>query len=185
MAKQYVKNDIKETVVALLRQMPLKDISVKMVVEKCEINRNTFYYYYEDIYGVIKEFLHEQSRKMAESYDENRSLEDNLAEAIEHLFALKEIIANIYCSASHNILYSFFRDYTDPALNEYIARLSKGRIIEPEKLKTVSDFCQQAVLGVVISWLETGMQDSFRQDMHRTAVLLESIVERIMDGAEL
>ena len=45
------KKAIRDAFVKLLNQRPLHQITVKDVVETCGVNRNTFYYYYQDIPG--------------------------------------------------------------------------------------------------------------------------------------
>ena len=40
---------ITETFIDLLTQKPLDKITVRDIIEKADINRNTFYYYYENI----------------------------------------------------------------------------------------------------------------------------------------
>ena len=39
------KDAIKQTFLALLNEKPLNQITVKMIVEQCGINRNSFYYH--------------------------------------------------------------------------------------------------------------------------------------------
>ena len=45
----FTKKAIKETFVELLEEHPLSDITIKDIVEKCGINRNSFYYHYHDL----------------------------------------------------------------------------------------------------------------------------------------
>lgn len=40
---------IKEAFIKLLGEKPLAQISVRMIVEECGINRNSFYYHFQDI----------------------------------------------------------------------------------------------------------------------------------------
>ena len=49
MAKQTQKF-IMSTFMQLLERESLDKITVRDIVEECEINRNTFYYHYSDIY---------------------------------------------------------------------------------------------------------------------------------------
>ena len=39
----FMKDAIKKTFVELLEELPMSSITVKMIVEKCGINRNSFY----------------------------------------------------------------------------------------------------------------------------------------------
>ena len=43
------KDAIKQTFLELLNEKPLNQITVKMIVEQCGINRNSFYYHYQDL----------------------------------------------------------------------------------------------------------------------------------------
>ena len=45
----FTKQAIKDSFLRLLNQQPLSKISVRSIVEDCGINRNSFYYHYQDI----------------------------------------------------------------------------------------------------------------------------------------
>ncbi|MBU9919010.1 MAG: TetR/AcrR family transcriptional regulator, partial [Fusobacteriaceae bacterium] len=51
MAQQYTKKKIREEFIKILNERPLNKITVKDIASACEINRNTFYYYYTDVYA--------------------------------------------------------------------------------------------------------------------------------------
>ena len=57
----FTQKAIKETFIALLEEHPLSDITVKNIVETCGINRNSFYYHYQDIPALIEEIVKEQA----------------------------------------------------------------------------------------------------------------------------
>ena len=45
----FTKAAIKATFISLLNKKPLNKITVKEIVEECGINRNSFYYHFDDI----------------------------------------------------------------------------------------------------------------------------------------
>ena len=51
------KKMISDTFVELLEKKPFDKITIKDIVETCGINRNTFYYYYSDIYDLLEEIF--------------------------------------------------------------------------------------------------------------------------------
>ena len=57
------KRAIKESFVNLLNERPLNKISVRDITDKCGINRNSFYYHYQDIPALMEEILTEQIRR--------------------------------------------------------------------------------------------------------------------------
>lgn len=60
------KKAIKDSFLELLKAKSLDKITVKDLVESCEINRNTFYYYYKDIYDLLEDVFQEETKKIME-----------------------------------------------------------------------------------------------------------------------
>lgn len=48
------KGLIKEGFLALLQEKPIQQITVKELTDKIDINRGTFYFHYQDIYGLLE-----------------------------------------------------------------------------------------------------------------------------------
>ena len=53
--KQYIADHLN----ALLKRMQLEDITVKALVEDCQISRQTFYYHFQDLVDVIQWSIHQ------------------------------------------------------------------------------------------------------------------------------
>ena len=53
-----------------LQKRFLDDITVKALVEDCEVNRQTFYYHFQDIYDLLRWFLaHETEEALRDAAD--------------------------------------------------------------------------------------------------------------------
>ena len=52
---QHTKNAIRLAFIQLLNERPLDKISIKDIAEKSSVNRNTFYYYYADIFALVED----------------------------------------------------------------------------------------------------------------------------------
>ena len=65
MAK-FTKKAIMLSLLELLKTKSIDKVTVKDICDECEINRNTFYYYYKDIYDVLNSiFMQGMLPKMA------------------------------------------------------------------------------------------------------------------------
>lgn len=51
---KFTKQRIIDAFLCLLNQKSLDKLTVKDVIERAEVNRNTFYYYFEDIYDLLR-----------------------------------------------------------------------------------------------------------------------------------
>lgn len=74
----YSKRVIKESFIELLDQKPLSKISVKEICEMADVNRCTFYSYFEDIYD-----LHEKI--MQEFYEKQRLIAKSTREKLKQI----------------------------------------------------------------------------------------------------
>ncbi|WP_303030813.1 TetR/AcrR family transcriptional regulator, partial [uncultured Duncaniella sp.] len=53
----FTRKAIQETFITLLDERPLNKITVKDIVETCGINRNSFYYHYQDLPALLEEII--------------------------------------------------------------------------------------------------------------------------------
>ena len=51
----FTKKAIVESFLKLLKEKPVEKITIKDIVEDCGINRNTFYYHFDDIPSLMEE----------------------------------------------------------------------------------------------------------------------------------
>ena len=66
----FTKNAIRETFIELLKKKSIDKITVKDIVEECGINRNTFYYYYADIYELMEDVIITEKDKVLKEVGE-------------------------------------------------------------------------------------------------------------------
>ena len=99
----FTKAAIKSTFIALLEEKPLNQITVKMIVETCGINRNSFYYHYQDLPALIEEIVQEESMRIMNKYQTIDSIEMALNAAVEFTSNHRRAILHIYCSVNRDI----------------------------------------------------------------------------------
>lgn len=90
----FTKQAIKDTFLELLNTKSIKDITVKMIVENCGINRKSFYYHYQDIPALIEEICFEQVDEFSDKYKIFGSIDDCLSAVIDFFFPKRN-----YCTA--------------------------------------------------------------------------------------
>ena len=63
---QHTKQAILSAFLELPDEKPFDRISIVDISQKSRINRNTFYYYYPDIFALVDDLLRESSRELLE-----------------------------------------------------------------------------------------------------------------------
>ena len=94
----FTKNAIKQTFVTLLEEKPYNEITVKEIVSRCGINRNSFYYHYQDLPTLLEELIKESLDKIIEEYPSFSSLEDSLLAVVAFAESYKSAILHIFRS---------------------------------------------------------------------------------------
>ena len=78
---------IKASVWKLLNEKPINKITIKDIVEDCGINRNSFYYHFQDLPAVIEKIITEEVDSIIEQYPNIDSIDQCLNVAVS--FAVK------------------------------------------------------------------------------------------------
>ena len=57
----FAKREIKNSFIKLLIERPISQITVKDIVGDCGVNRNSFYYHFQDIPSLLEEIIVEMT----------------------------------------------------------------------------------------------------------------------------
>ena len=93
----YTKQAIKNSFLKLLNARPLNQVTVKAIVEDCGINRNTFYYHFEDIHDLINWMFNEEVKKIIDNFDKS-NYENFLNSVLDYIEENKHILNSAYNS---------------------------------------------------------------------------------------
>ena len=99
----FTKRAIQESFLKLLTERPLSKITIKDIAADCGINRNTFYYYFEDMPKLIESIVESHAEKIIQSYPTIEKFEDCLDAAVDLALANKRAVLHIYHSANREI----------------------------------------------------------------------------------
>lgn len=55
----------------LSKKKPMNKITVNDLIKYCQLNRNTFYYHFEDIHDLINWMFNEEVKKIIDNFDKS------------------------------------------------------------------------------------------------------------------
>ena len=114
------KRAIQNAFLELLNEKPLGKITVKDVSERCEINRNTFYYHYQDMLMLLEDMCKNDFDHIVEIYPELNSLEECL-DAITQVMKLKKnAVMHIYNSGNRSIYVDMLWKICEYVVTKYL-----------------------------------------------------------------
>lgn len=83
----FTKKAIRASFINNLNEKPLTQITVRDIVEDCRVNRNTFYYYYQDLPQLMENIVNEDAERLSGSIPTIDSLDDCINAALEFALA--------------------------------------------------------------------------------------------------
>ncbi|WP_299034945.1 TetR/AcrR family transcriptional regulator [uncultured Anaerococcus sp.] len=186
MAKQYTKNLIKEEFIKLLEEKSFNLITISEIANKCEINRNTFYYHYEDIYTLVKEVLADEIKKVDQEFDSSSSWEKSLITASSFFLENKKAAQNLFKSIDKKDTDAYLYKICESVMSKYIENecLLKNIEATEEDKALVTNFYRIALVGLLDKWVLDGMDKSPDDFIYRLGKLFDGNIERSLRISE-
>ena len=128
------KQAIKSSFMKLLNQQPLSKISVRDIVEDCGINRNSFYYHFQDIPSLIEEIIKEDADRIIEQHPTVNSLRECINIMFRYALENKKAVLHIYNSANRDIYEKSMMKLCEYVVTKYLETVF-GKDPESEKAR--------------------------------------------------
>ena len=159
MAQQYTKKKIREEFIKILNERPLNKITVKDIASACDINRNTFYYYYTDVYALLSELFQTELQTVTDEYNDTFSWEESFIVATKFALENKIAINHVYNSMQREELEDYIYNVSGHVMNRYVEKVSDGISASSGDKKLIASFYQCALTEMVLRWIASGMKE--------------------------
>ncbi len=167
----FTEKAIKDTFITMLEERPLSEITVKDIVEKCGINRNSFYYHYQDLPALIEEIVKEEAESIIEKYPSVSSIVECFDALIEFASHRKKAIMHIYRSLNREVFERNLMNVSEYFVSNYVNTVLKDDNIGEDDKKTISDYYKCVCFGLVLDWLNHGMENEYAYKIRRIFLL--------------
>ena len=177
MAKQTQKF-IMSTFMQLLEGESLDKITVRDIVEECEINRNTFYYHYSDIYDLLDDVFRVETEKfMSEDVDENTTFGEEYERAAWFVLKYKKAILHIYDSKKRDVLQNYLETLAFSFISRFVKKEADGYGLPDEDIDYITGFYTHAIVGNTLGWIKRKLPSGQEKFIARTAGTFNATVK--------
>ena len=126
---QLTQRAIVETTIRLVEQKTVKKITVRDIVEACGITRNTFYYYFHDIYEVLELALAAGFERIGA---ESKSFEDFLGSSFAFCVEYQKVLYNLYRSAGYEQLADYL-SVDRSAMSNELSKMQQDGLLKVDR----------------------------------------------------
>ena len=168
------KTEIKKAFMKLLGTTLFDNITVKDIADECGINRNTFYYNFEDIYALTEEILQEETEKIVTAHNKHLTWNEGLLEAARFAKENRRAILNLHKSSKSFYLVKYFKRVIYNVVIEFVDLKSENLNILQNDKDFIAGFYTCALMGLLSEWLDNDMKSDFMPVIEKTADLFDN-----------
>lgn len=156
-----------------LKEKPLEKITITDICSGCKVNRQTFYYHFQDIYDLVEWiYLDEAGHAMGKNatYD---TWMDAYLQIFEYALHEKTFAISTYHSISREYLESFLYKQTYQLLYGVVHEVSKQYAVKEEDKAFIANFYKYAFVGLILDWVGKGMKEDPHIIVNKAKNILE------------
>lgn len=179
----FTKEVIIKTLFELLNEKPLAKITVKDIVERCGVNRNTFYYHFRDISDVVECAL---KREVDKAFEQPVEI-DSVLECLEVLVNLigenRKVMLHIYGSLQRENFTNALDKMCQYIVSQYAEHNFDPEILEKEEVKVLMHFYKCVMTGVMLDWMDHRMSYDLTEYAGKIRALYGNTFEKTLEKA--
>ncbi len=152
----HTKKQLADALKKAMQKKPFSKITVSELIADCNINRNTFYYHFEDIYALLRWMFEEEAIAVVKHFDLLVDYEEAITFVMDYIEQNDHILNCAVDSISRDEMKRFF--YAD-----FISIISSiiedeqersGITLEPDYRNFLAQFYTNALTGMLIDWIQ-------------------------------
>ena len=177
------KRAISASLKNLLREKKLNKITVQDIADDCGINRQTFYYHFQDIPALLQEMMDEKAALLIQQhYTFGRPL-DCIQPALQYGKAHKQAILHVYRAVPRETFLTYLERLSQHMVDEYFHNISKELSIPAEDAHILNRYYKCTTVGCLLDWLDAGMGYDLEAELQRLCDLMDGEGKRVLHKA--
>lgn len=164
----------------LLEKTPINKITVKSIVERCGINRNTFYYYFTGIPELVEIHLTNLADQLFEEFDQPNPVGE-LQQTVNYFDQRKKSVFHVYRYLPREEFLAFLDKVAVHVVEKSLRRRTMKTPIPEEDLTILIRYYKGALVGGILDWLEAGMNYDMSSMVSRLCELMEGSTRKAIE----
>lgn len=169
---QTTKKALAASLKKLLAEKPLDKITVIDIVEDCEVNRQTFYYHFKDIYDLVEWIYTSEATKVIGDKKTYDTWQQGFLRIFEYVLENKAFVINTYHSLSREHLERYLYNEVYILLIGVVEEKAAGMAVRDDDKAFIANFYKYAFVGLMLEWIRTGMKEKPSSIIERLSTLI-------------
>jgi probable dihydroxyacetone kinase regulator len=181
--KQHAKTAIINSFKDLLNKKSIDKITVKEICIQCDVNRQTFYYYFTHIMDIFKFIIQEE---LSAEIAQNRTFETwegGFLATMNYLKKNSKIIFHIYHSSYWPEANIYFTNFSNKLLDDVVTECVEKmdmKLSDKDEVFIVN-FYRHVFNGLMIDWVSEGMKTEPQIILRQLLVMITGSISRSVE----
>lgn len=180
----FTKDALLHTFVQMLGERPFDKITVTDLVRACGVNRNTFYYHFQDLYALVDELFRTEAEKILEPHTEDFAWQDAVLDSTRFVRENQTAVYHLYNSLNRDKVEAYLSDVARNVCDRFIEHEAQGLDVDDKVKGDLAWVYAATIEGLVIDWLRTGMREDPESFVRDTVQLLDGTARFALERAE-
>lgn len=179
-AKTAIINSFKD----LVSKQSMDKVTVKRICENCDVNRQTFYYYFNDIMDILKLIMFDE---LLFEIAQNRTFETwegGFLTTMNYLKKNSKMIFNIYHSTYWPEANTYFSNLSNKLLGDVVEECAEKtgvKLLEKDQAFIIN-FYRHVFIGLMLDWVIEGMEEEPRTILNKLLLMITGSIPRSVDA---
>ena len=179
---QFTKKAIIASFLRLLEDRPLDKITVKDIIEDCDVSRGTFYYYFPDIYALVETVFEEEcARLLKENPIGDSFWQEGFLKATELAKASKRRLYHAYNAINHEKMEEYLYQVVYHLLFTYVDQQAQGLSAAKRDQELVCMFYTNALVSLISRWINHGMKEDAAEYIREMGRLFSGNIRTVLE----
>ena len=168
----------------LIEEKPFNKITISDLTARCGLSRMTFYYHFNDIYGLMIWGLETQMLAVSRDCINYENWKTGYLRVFQFGLERKAYIKKIFQTVEQENLEVYLNKIVERMVISVIEDKSGTRPINEEDKLFTAQLCSHVLVGTLVNWVSRGMKEQPEVIVKRVGCLLEGMIEKTINGYE-
>lgn len=178
--KQAIANEFS----AMLSGRTLESVTVKELTDRLKISRQTFYYYFHDIYEIAEWIFEQESEMILAEFSNIDSWQFGYVLMMQWVLNHKSLVLNCYRSVRKDYVQNFMNRILHRYISQVVQDQSKGMQVTEQQKDFIAKFFTLAINAISLEWIAGGMRDNPNEMAEQVNILIKGDFQKALHNFE-
>ncbi|MGI6014303.1 MAG: TetR/AcrR family transcriptional regulator C-terminal domain-containing protein [Oscillospiraceae bacterium] len=164
----------------LLTKKTLDKITVKDITDHCGVNRQTFYYHFQDVYALLEWIFEEELEKAIKDHTDYASWKEAFRDVFSMLLENRTLVLNAYHSVNIKILRKYLIKTVRPIIAPLVDAFIGDTPICEEDRQFIVDIYTFGLIGIALNWIDNNMELEYATSLDKFFQLIDGSTEYVV-----